>query len=147
MADWLHGPRPNLISVKPTRTPQFRDINSHYGTAGDRYGLLVEDDEAIRKQMLNVLGTPLGSDDLEPSYGSRFPWRLYEPISPFTTYLLETDTVLALSRWMRGVIQLVIPGAEVIALPEDVGDGYMVSIPYLRVRDRRPGVGSFEVLR
>lgn len=143
MNSWITPPRQNLVSVKPTREPIWRDVNNTYGQ--ELGSLLVDNDIAVRKRMLNLLSTPLGTDHLEPTYGSLLPWRLYEPINVFTEYLLETDTVEALARWMSREVVLIIPGVQISAL--DSEDGYNIVIPYMRFTDSGASAYSFDIIR
>lgn len=140
--DWLYETRPHSPTLRPKTTFRFRDLNAYYTL--DNHDILISDEDAIRAQMRNVLSTLVGSEWGEPYYGSDLPLRIYEPITKITAYMLETDTISALSRWMSDVI-IVGVNASVEPLLND--DGYRITIPYKERATGKSVVYSFEALR
>lgn len=145
MADWLHQTRPNKRSVVTPAKIRFRDVNCDYRMDSKQTQLIVDNHLAIRNQLKNLLSTPVGSEDFEPTYGSDLPLRIMEPITALTGYLIETDTLIAISRWMRDRIRLVLPGASVTPLVDE--EGYNITLPYILIADNQFSVFSFDVLR
>lgn len=144
MADWLHEARPNKRMAPAPATIRFRDIDSDYGLGIKNNSLLVDNDLAIRTQVRNLLSTPTGTEDNEPLYGSRLPYRIMETISPVNAFLIEHDTLLALNRWMRDRMRVV---AGYSVLPLDSEDGYHIELPYVKISDNRFSTYVFDVLR
>ena len=145
MADWLHETRPNKKTVIPSKKIRFRDVNCDYGLAINQMQLLVDNDLAINTQIKNLLSTTYGSEDYEPTFGSSLPLRIMEPINLVSAYLIERDTIGAISTWMNDRIRLVLKGAFVVPLYDE--EGYNIELPYVRVSDERFTVFSFDVLR
>lgn len=153
---WSHPIAAGAIKVKVSQ-PFARDLNAMYGiketllvsdattTRKLRKSILVDDELAIKIQMLNILGTPLGSEDFEPTYGSNLPFRLFEAITDTTAFLIENDTIDALRAWMRDRISIVYPGTEVIANEEE--DCYIVNITHEIVRTGQISELGFKLLR
>jgi hypothetical protein len=127
MADdqWLYLKRPAIPSQKSVVAVRFRDLNPDYSL--DVNPLIIEEKKAIEGQIRNVLSTIIGSEDFEPTYGCDLPLELYEPISPLTGFLLESDVIVALGTWMGGVISV---GANLTIVALEDEDGYTINIPY-----------------
>lgn len=107
----------------------YIDLNVNY--TADQKGLIVYDTDAVKNQISNILATPLGSDDFEPTYGSNLPYRLYDPITASTAHLLYTDTISALKIWMGGRIIINQSAAFVRPIDNDPdSEGYEVRVPY-----------------
>lgn len=138
---WKHETAVGSIKVK-TKQPFARDVNALYGVSG---ALLVDDDQAVQLQMLNILGTPTGTEDFEPNYGSLLPFHLFEPITDTQAFLIEQDTITALRVWMFDRITLVYPGTEVVPFIEE--DCYFVNIRYQIVGVPHTSDFGFKLLR
>lgn len=130
-------PTANLIGLVdlPSTKVYFLDVNARLGE--DSSDPLVAEDEAIKGQIRNILSTPLGSEPFEPEYGSMWPYRLFEPVTAFNAWNLENDTIVAVNRWMKGLIQLARQNCFVEQLPENGPqgvDGYYVRLTYTIMR-------------
>ena len=130
MSKWLYESRPNVITAKPAKIVVFRDLNPDF-TLISGENATVEEDNVYKKQIRHLLSTPVGSEDFEPTYGSNVPYRLHEPICDLTAYLLETDTIIAFSRWLRNKVILVNP--RIIPYPEN--DMYVAMLPFRKVNN------------
>ena len=107
----------------------YIDINSEYSV--NQKGLIVYDTDAIKNQISNILATPLGSDHFEPTFGSNLPYRLYDPITSGTAFLIYNDTIGAVSRWMGD--RIAVNQALTIVRPMDNdpdSEGYEIRMPY-----------------
>lgn len=84
----------------------YIDINCNY--LKDLKGLIIYDEDVVKVEVANILATPLRSDHFEPTFGSNIPYRLQDPISDKTSWLLTNDSIEALTFWLeeRGVIRL-----------------------------------------
>lgn len=78
--------------------PGLVDINTNYGSDGN--GILVNDITLIQGEIFNVLTTLIGEEWEEPTYGSRVPVRLFDPITLQTAYLMEHDLDDAMRMWV-----------------------------------------------
>jgi phage baseplate assembly protein W len=80
------------------RRPTYQDINGMFGV--NSHDLVVTEARAINIQIRNVLLTPIGSEPFEPEFGSRVPFLLWDPLNAMTAWRLESQTYVALERWM-----------------------------------------------
>jgi len=145
MADWLYSSRPNRkIAVQPSRI-RFRDVDCDYKVYATHNKLIIDNDPALHNQIKNLLSTPTDSEDFEPRFGSNLPYRILEPISPLMSYLIEMDTIVAISMWMSDRLRVVIPGAKVEPLYDE--DGYNVELPYIKIGSNEFNVFKVDVLR
>lgn len=67
----------------------------------DQKGLIVYDDDVVKRMVGNILSTPLGSDHFEPTFGSNLPYRLQDSITDKTAWLIYIDTIQALGIWLE----------------------------------------------
>lgn len=140
--DWLHNARP-VVNKQPNMRPvRFRDVNPDY--TQDNNDLVIEEEIAIRARMRFVLSNLIGAEDFLPTFASNLPLRLYESVGRTTAYLMEMDTLIALTDWMHKEI---IVGANAKIVPLDDEDGYRVDIPFVIRRSNKPSMYSFEILR
>lgn len=117
-----------LISTKKLDI-YFIDINSNYRL--DLKGLIIYDEDVIRNQISNILATPLGSDAFEPTYGSNLPYRIHDPITDATAFLLYNDTIDAIGNWMRSKITVLPAQSYVRPIDGDPdNDGYEINLIY-----------------
>jgi phage baseplate assembly protein W len=137
--DWVHQSRPNVKSATLAKSVIIRDVNPDYALLNNN-NILVEDDEALRKQIRHLLSTPIGTEDFEPTYGSNLPFRLMDPIGDLTAYLMETDVILAIRKWLGNKILLINPRIT----PYVDSDFYLATLPYLKITDSTLKVYSFE---
>lgn len=140
-ANWSHGSAAGAIKVK-TKEPFARDINALFGVQGP---IIIDNEEAIKLQILNILGTTIGTEDFEPTYGSNLPYRLFEPISDIMSFLIEQDTISALRTWMGDRINLLYPGTEVVPYMDE--DCYVVNIRYQIISSGHISDFGFKLLR
>ncbi|QXV74126.1 putative outer wedge baseplate protein and lysozyme protein [Rhizobium phage RHEph12] len=113
----------------------YEDINVNY--LRDKKGLVVFDDDVTKMQISNVLATPIGSEHFEPTYGSNVPYRLMDPISNITTYLLMNDTIGALGIWMGSRITVNRATSSVQPIQGDPdSEGYEIRLYYSLNRTR-----------
>lgn len=141
-AKWPHIFHVGQVRFR-TKEPFSLDINPDYSL--DENQLLVENEVAVKKQILNLLGTPIGTEDHLPRYGSNLPYRLYDFINDITAHLMYLDTVAALETWMSNRIRLLTPGTDII--PMDDEDGYQINLSYVIIRSRQTTQFQFEMLR
>lgn len=138
---------PHIYSVGKarfrTKEPFSLDINPDF--ALDENQLLVEDEVAVKKQILNILGTPIGTEDFMPRYGSNLPYRLFDFINEITAHLMYLDTVAALETWMANRIRLLTPGTDIIPTLDE--DGYTINLSYVILTNRVTTQFQFEMLR
>lgn len=95
---------PGGLAIVQKLDVYYIDVNATYSL--DRKGLIVYDEDVIKRMIANIMSTPLGSEHFEPTYGSNVPYRLMDPISNSTSFLLFNDTIGALKRWMKGLISV-----------------------------------------
>lgn len=109
----------------------YIDINSSYKI--DTKGIIVYDDDVVNMQIANIFATPIGSDDFEPTFGSNLPYRLFDPITDLTSYLMFNDSIGALTTWMQNPGRLVInsPASYIRPINNDPDtEGYEIKISY-----------------
>lgn len=128
-----------------TKEPFSLDINADYSF--DTNPLLVEDKVAVRGQILNLLGTPLNTEDFLPGYGSNLPYRIMEPINDINAWLCTQDTIGAINRWMSHRVRIIQPGSEIYPLDEGVGDGYGINLIYEIIESRTVTNFQMQMLR
>lgn len=125
-------PTSSLITLRelPSTKVYFVDVNSDFSLNGKPE--IITEDDAIRAQIRNILSTPLGSEHMEPEYGSMLPFRLFDPITAMTAYIIEGDTLTAVNRWMRNKITLSRQSCYVRELLGDAegSEGYYISMAY-----------------
>ncbi len=140
--DWLHLTRPTINKQPNARPVRFRDLNPDY--TQDKNPLILEEETAIRARMRFVLSNLIGAEDFLPGFASNLPLRLYDSVGRTTGFLMEMDTLIALTDWMSDEI---IVGANVKIVPLEDEDGYQVDIPFVIRRSNKPSMYSFEILR
>ena len=122
----------------------FLDVNSRYGEDGNLKVLLSED-AAIKNQVNNILSTPLGSEPFEPEFGSLLPWRIMEPISAATAWLIETDTIAAVQRWMGN--RILVDRSLCYVRPLETEEGYSIYLKYQILRTKTVVEWNFSIYR
>lgn len=116
----------------------YSDLNSMFGQDGKQ--LLVYDEVAVNRQISNILSTPLGSDDFEPTFGSLLPFRMFDPITPRMAWILRNDSIEAVRKWMGDRIELDSANANVTLVNGEVdGEGYIIDMPYTIKRSKIVG--------
>ncbi len=122
------------IIQKPLKAPTARsiyysDVNS--AIKQDGKALVLYDADAINKQINNILSTPLGTDDFEPTFGSLLPYRIHDNITDRTAWLIRNDTIEAIRLWMGNRITVDQTQSAVEVLGEEYdNDGYLVNVVY-----------------
>jgi len=106
--------------------------------------IIVTETTAVQAQMRHLLSTLRGTEPFEPYFGSLLPLRLYQPITKVMGFMLETDTIIAISTWMASMVRV---AANVKFEPLTDEDGYRIEIPYVLLESNTPNVYSFEALR
>ena len=138
---------PHLYSVGKQRfrlkEPFSLDINASYGL--DKYQLLVQNEVSVKKQILNILGTPTGTEDFMPLYGSNLPYRLFDFINDISAHFMYLDTIQALNTWMKGRIQLLSPQTQIVPLATE--EGYEINLVYKILISQQTTEFQFEMLR
>ena len=120
----------------------YRDINNQWNVGIDA---LSEDESAVKRQIDNLLGTPIGSEHFEPTYASDLPYRIMDPITPMMAFLIETDTFLAIWKWMRDRVHVDYTRSRIT--PLETNDGYLVDLDYYIIKSSRRVLYKFEILR
>jgi phage baseplate assembly protein W len=92
-----------------------------------RDSLIDYDDDAVAGQIEIVIGTPIGSEPHEPTFGSNVLRRLFDGSSQANLRSLELDAIDALRKWLGGRLDFI----SVTATVDDSGNGdvYLV-IPF-----------------
>jgi phage baseplate assembly protein W len=98
----------------------YSDLNNGFTKNGEK--LIIEDVQAINGQI-----TELGSMHFEPTFGSKLPYLLFEPVDDITAWELETEIFMALANWMPR-IRVLYPLCSVNPLKTE--DGYEVDLYY-----------------
>jgi phage baseplate assembly protein W len=80
-------------------TLTYVDVNASLSSTNPAK-LLLTDVDAIEEQMLNVVLTPLSSDEFEPLYGTQVPLLLFDPVTNTTARALRSTIINGLKRWM-----------------------------------------------
>lgn len=124
----------------------YSDVNSRFKL--DDQALIVYDSRAINRQIDNILSTPLGSDDFEPEFGSMLPFRLFDPITPMVSFLLRSDTIDAVGRWLGSKITMDTLNSSVDILNDDPDyEGYLVNMRYMVNKTRAIATYSMAFVR
>lgn len=124
----------------------FLDVNPHY--TNNQEPLLLRDEAAIRQKIRNVLATPVGSSYFEPEYGSMLPYRIFDPITSASAWLLRSDTAIALNRWLGGLISVDMARVSVeVILGTPDSEGYEIYVPYTINRTAEATSYKFKVTR
>lgn len=90
----------------PDRAQGLTGSLVYYSDANADLGLItnalpvVTDADAIGQQILQVLLTPIGSEEFEPTFGSNLPFMLFEPNNAESLTNLELGARQALSKWL-----------------------------------------------
>lgn len=127
-------PTATYIDLGPLPSSKLFFIDLNNGHPEDARGDILTEERALRAQCINILSTPLGSEPFEPEYGSLLPYRLFEPINQRTAWMIENDTIIALTRWMRG--RLHIPREQCFVRPIENEDGYYIQLNAQVLRSR-----------
>lgn len=139
----------NTLAKNPTSLKRvaikFTDLNNDYGETSTRIRLTGTD--AIKAQVRNILSTPIGSEAFEPEFGSMLPFRLFEPITSLTAWQIENDTVSAISRWMRGRINVNRSQCKAEAFEREDAAGYYIRLVYNEIETGEAVTYSFFVSR
>ena len=113
--------------VAPVGTPIYhKDVNADWRIDGQP--LTVLDTNATKRKIANTLIVLVGEEPFEPHYGSLITWRVFENITDRTSYLVEGDTIDALSNFMSDEITVNHQQCRVTPLYDD--DGYFIQLVY-----------------
>lgn len=140
-SNWSHPSAVNKIRVRVDKA-FYKDINGNFQQ--DLRDLLITDVAACRIQLLNILGTPIGTEEFEPNYGSNLPFRLMDPINDLTAFLIRQDVFAAIKTWMAGRV-IISPASDIIAYPDN--DFYAINLDYQITRSQAIDSFGFHVLR
>ena len=114
----------------------YIDINVSFRYQ-DLQGLIVYDEDVVKRMVANILATPIGSDHFEPTFGSNIPYRLMDPISDKTSWLLYQDSIGALNTWLeeRRIITLHKPACYVRPIDNNPDlEGYEIQMTYTIIK-------------
>ncbi len=103
----------------------WSDINSKYGLDGNSF--VVYDDSDIETAIYNILICPIGSRAWWPTFGSRLPQLLWEPINSKNAAAVRVATIQAVTQW-EPRIALVNSLTSVVVNTNNTG--YDVSLGY-----------------
>ena len=111
----------------------YQDINNTIGLGlNNSHRLIVYDDNAISRQISNILGTPLWTDDFVPTFGSLLPYRLMDGVTRMNAHLIYADTIEAMAIWMEDKIQVIEHATSVDLFGGDADNqGFSIDMPYL----------------
>lgn len=103
----------------------YIDVNGSYSTTnpGD---LLIIDPDAVDEDITNVLLTPIGSEEFEPTFGSEIPNLLFEPMGIDTARRVKVECRTALKKWLGTRLAWF----DVQIVPDNDAGNYFISIPY-----------------
>lgn len=76
----------------------YSDINRIH-SPGVNSDLLV-DDQAVKSQIFNILGTIPGERVMEPTFGSRLNLMLFEPVDRITGEAIKREVFGSLETWL-----------------------------------------------
>lgn len=102
------------------------DVNVEFAS-GNPSDLIITDASAIEQEVLNVILTPIGTDEHEPTYGSQVPFLVYDPVTPTTARAMRTTILSAVKRWLRDRIA----DLNVIVAANNDGDGWTAMFSYV----------------
>lgn len=118
-------------------TPIFyQDINTNFLI--NRNGLDLKNIETINNQIYNIITTPIGTRPFEPTFGSRVPDMLFEPIDAKTAWLIETALFSAIEKWLYTKIRLI--HKETIVSPDYYEQGFNARIVYQLLGTNQIGI-------
>lgn len=103
----------------------IQDINTLYSKQSSK--LIVNNLNAVNNEIFNCLTTLYGELPFEPTFGSKLPFLLYEPVCDFTAWKIQNAAYDALYKWIP-YIQLNKRQSSVVPLPS--GEGYTVVTAY-----------------
>ena len=83
----------------------YSDINLFFGSVSiyNNSGLILTNYDAVSNKILHLLDTVLGTREFEPTFGSRLPELLFDPIDSITAWKLKNATIDAISKWITEV--------------------------------------------
>lgn len=140
-----HTPRLNT-GVANEKIIFYKGLNPNFRNELRIKPLILKDIDAIQAQMINILKTPIGSEYFLPDYGSNIYYRIGDPMNAETAYLLELDTISALSKWMAGHIEVFLNSSYVTPIYEE--DAYDIAVAYAPVFTKaETGTLNFKVYR
>lgn len=129
-SDYVENPMYRIKRRAPqtrSQDPIYRkDLNPNWTQDDQR--LIIYESDAIKGDIQNTLFTVVGEEVFEPTFGSLLPYRLFESVSVRTAHLLESDTIDALTKFMKD--DITINHAFTSIQPLDYDDGYQITIVY-----------------
>lgn len=124
----------------------YIDINTNYRV--NQKGLIIYDEDVVKNQIANILATPIGSDAFEPTYGSNLPYRIQDPITDTTSFLIYNDTIAAISKWLGDRITVMTSQSYVRPLNGEIdSEGYEIRLIYYMNKTRAIAEFSSFLLR
>lgn len=108
-----------------SRRTFITDVNVEFASNNPR-DLTLGDADAVEQEVLNVILTPIGTDEHEPTYGSQVPLLTFDPVTPSTARAIRTTINSAVRRWLRDRVA----DFNVIVNPLDTGDGWLAMFSY-----------------
>lgn len=95
----------SIERIDPTRVNQARtfyysDASTIVRNAPNANSVIDYDDDAIMGQVEMVLGTAIGSEENEPTFGSEVPFFKFDTLNNANLNLLEMKMISALRTWL-----------------------------------------------
>ncbi len=122
---------PPQVTILPTnihsRIVIYNDINLNFTIDNDPF--IVNNVLAINKKIINLLQTTIGSRPWEPTFGSRVPDLLFDPVDDITAWELETAIFDAIQTWLGTEIQLDLTNTLII--PDKDNGEFLARIAYI----------------
>lgn len=122
--------------LPPGKKPVYVDINQSFTI--NSYPELLNDEDAVRGSIYNILTTPIGTRAWVPEYGSRLYQFVHEPIDQVTAVQLEVLLIQSLEKW-EPRIQIIRDRTKVTPM----SDGFNVALTYYIMPSQR--ISSFEI--
>lgn len=105
----------------------YGDINADYANTSN-LPFSITDEDAVNKQIANILGTQLGTEYFEPLYGSQIPNLLFGSVSTGTAFRIQTFILTSLGNWMAN--RIVVNPRQTSCTADFSLPGYNVNIYY-----------------
>ena len=133
---------PNSIVVG--RSFYYADASPQVGRGPTTSSLVEYDSDAVAGQIEMVIGTLIGSDEFEPTFGSNVLMRLFDPSVQSTLSRMELEILMDLKKWLDGRLDFL---SVTCSRNSTTGDVYVL-IPY-RIRlsgEKQSYVGNLSTM-
>ena len=102
------------------------------------YPEILNNEDAVRGSIYNILTTPIGTRAFVPEYGSRLYQFIHEPVDAVTAVQIEILLIQALEKW-EPRIQIIRNQTKVVP----ARDGFNITLTYFIKPSQR--LSSFEM--